>query len=348
MRVVVTGASGNVGTAVVEALSRREEITEVVGVCRRPHEWRPSKTSWVWADVVTDDLAPVFGGADAVIHLAWLFHPSRRPDRTWTANTGGAAAVLDAVAAADVPVVTVASSVGAYSPRASLTPVDETWPTAGCARAPYSREKAYVERLMDVHEATHPHRRVVRMRPGFIFQRGAAVEQRRLFLGPLVPDRLLRPGRLPVLPVPRGLVLPMVHSADVADAYVASVLRPVTGPFNLMAEPPLGTEALGDVLGTRTVEVSPAVMRGALVAAFHARGVPVHPGMFDLALQVPMMRTQRARDVLGWMPQHTAGEALGAFLAGVTTDGRPTPPLDRGSSGPLRLRDFVTGLGQRD
>jgi hypothetical protein len=40
--------------------------------------------------------------------------------------------------------------------------------------AAYGREKAYVERLLDAFEARNPDVRVVRMRPGFIFQRHAA------------------------------------------------------------------------------------------------------------------------------------------------------------------------------
>jgi len=348
MRVVVTGASGNVGTSVMEALSRNERITEIVGVCRRSHDWRLPKTSWVWADAAKDDLVPVVSGADAVIHLAWLFHPSRRPDVTWAANTGAAAAVLDAVARADVPVVVVASSVGAYSPRQSLEPVTESWPTAGVAAAPYSREKAYVERLLDAHEATYPHRRVVRMRPGFTFQPAASVQQRRLFLGPFFPESLLRPGRIPLLPLPQDLVLPVVHSSDVADAYVASVVREVSGAFNLMAEPPLAPPTVSALLGGRHVTAPPRMLRMAAAAAFHARAVPVHPGMLDLALQIPMLQTARAREVLGWSPRFTAQQALTAFLAGLSLDGLPTPPLARETSGAFRVRDIGTGLGQRD
>ena len=56
MRVVITGASGNVGTALVERLGEDEAVEQIVGVCRREHDWRPSKTTWVYADVASDDL----------------------------------------------------------------------------------------------------------------------------------------------------------------------------------------------------------------------------------------------------------------------------------------------------
>ena len=202
MRVVVTGASGNVGTALLERLVDHAQVDSIVGICRRSHTWAPPRTEWEFLDVSKDDLGPAFRGADVVVHLAWLFQPSRDPARTWYNNVHGSQRVLEAVAAADVPHLVVASSVGAYAPRTDLSPVDESWPTSGVASAGYSREKSSMERLLDLHEAEYPERRIVRIRPCFIFQRRAASQQHRLFLGPLLPPRALRRGVLPVLPLP--------------------------------------------------------------------------------------------------------------------------------------------------
>ncbi len=55
MRIVITGASGNVGTSVIEALAGDDRVTEIVGVARRPVGWAHAKTRWVHADVVTAD-----------------------------------------------------------------------------------------------------------------------------------------------------------------------------------------------------------------------------------------------------------------------------------------------------
>ncbi len=347
MRVVVTGASGNVGSALVERLAADPAVDEVVGVCRRSHEWRPAKTSWVFLDVATDDLGPVLDGADAVVHLAWVFHPTRDAQRTWHVNVSGTDRLLRA--AASVPVLVVASSVGAYSPRRDLAPVDEAYPTLGVATAAYSREKAFVERLLDIHENAHPGQRVVRFRPGFIFQQRAATQQRRIFMGPLVPGRLLRPGTLPVVPIPSGLHLPMLHTEDAADAYAAAVRRPVAGAFNLAADPPLSSDDLAEILGARKVSVPPRLARAALAAAFAAHAVPVPPGLLDLAMAVPIMDSSRARAELSWRPRHTPAEAVEAFLAGVSGEsGHPTPPLAEETSGPLRSHELATGLGARD
>jgi nucleoside-diphosphate-sugar epimerase len=347
MRIVVTGASGNVGTAVVRKLVAHDAVDEVVGICRRPHDWRPARTRWVHLDVATDELAPTLAGADAVIHLAWLFQPTHQPDVTWRANVLGTQRLLAAVEAAGVPAVVVASSVGAYSPRTSLDPVDESWPTMGYAGAAYSREKSYVERMLDHHEALHPHRRVVRMRPAFIFQQWAALEQRRLFLGPFVPHALLVRGRLPVLPLPRELHLQALQADDVAAAYAEAALRSVHGAFNLGTDV-LDPGAIGEALGSRWLPMPAAMMKGVVTAAFQAHLVPASPGLFELALRIPMLSSERARRELGWSPGFDARGAIGEFLQGIGRgeDG-PTPPLAASTSGPARSLEVAAGVGER-
>lgn len=116
MRVVVTGASGNMGTSVVEALVAQPSVDSVLGMARRPSLLQLPKLSWAVADVSSSDLVPLFRGADVVVHLAWLIQPSRRDDILSATNVAGSTRVFDAVAEAGVPALVYASSVGAYSP----------------------------------------------------------------------------------------------------------------------------------------------------------------------------------------------------------------------------------------
>src|SRR3954451_39381 len=131
MRVVVTGASGNVGTSVLDVLADADPVEDVVAIARRLPTACDERARWRSADVARDDLLPFFAGADVVIHLAWLIQPSRDERVTHRVNVEGSARVFDAVAKAEVPALVYASSVGAYGAAESETPVDESWPTTG-------------------------------------------------------------------------------------------------------------------------------------------------------------------------------------------------------------------------
>src|SRR5215203_5930167 len=109
MRVVVTGASGNVGTSLLRALAGEAAVTSVLGLVRRPPEMGFAKTTWAAADVASDDLAGHFRGADVVVHLAWLIQPSHDPFAMWRTNVVGTERVLAAASAAGVGALVCAS-----------------------------------------------------------------------------------------------------------------------------------------------------------------------------------------------------------------------------------------------
>ena len=348
MRVVVVGASGNVGTSLLRSLSGEPRVESVLGLARRLPAARFPKVEWAAADIASSDLVPHFRGADAVVHLAWLIQPGRDEATLRATNIDGTARLLRAVAEAGVPSLVYASSVGAYSPGPKDRRVDESWPTHGIGSSFYARHKAQVERMLDRFEEEHSGIRVVRLRPGLIFKREAAAGIRRLFAGPFLPGALLRPDLIPVVPRVERLVFQAVHSYDVGDAYRLAVLSDARGPFNVAAEPVLDPGELARMLDARTVPLPAAVLRGGAALTFRLRLQPSEPGWVDMALAVPVMDTARARRELGWEPRHTATDALLELLAGMRegTDIDP-PPLARGSGGPFRLRELLTGVGGR-
>jgi nucleoside-diphosphate-sugar epimerase len=339
MRVIVTGATGNVGTAVVRTLEAEPSIQRVVGLARRGAD--------IEADVAADDLTAAFAGADAVVHLAWKFQPTHDPDATWDANVRGSQRVFAAVATAGVSTLVHLSSVGAYSPNPGAY-VTESWPTDARPAAAYGREKAYVERALDAFEARHPAIRVVRFRPAFIFQRPAAAEQRRIFAGPFVPRGLLRPGRLPILPVPEGLRFQALHATDVAEAVRLALTRDVRGAFNLAAGPVIDAEVLGQVLEAKPVTVSARLARAAVAAGWHARLVPAEPALLDLVLSLPLLDTHRAVEDLAWRPRRSSVDALREAVVGMADGaGGRTEPLAPDSVD-TRLDELSTAVGGRD
>ncbi|HEX3325703.1 MAG TPA: NAD-dependent epimerase/dehydratase family protein [Actinomycetota bacterium] len=348
MRVVVVGATGNVGTSLLGALETDPTVASILGLARRVPTSHWPKTSWIRADVTESDLVPHFKGADVVVHLAWAIQPSRSLGTLYNINVAGSKRVFDAVAEAGVPALVYASSVGAYSPGPKMRPVDESWPTQGVATSFYSRHKAEVEGMLDTFEGEYPGVRVARLRPGLVFKREAGAEVRRLFAGPFLPSPLLRRSLITIVPDIDRLRFQCVHSADAAEAYHLAVTKDVRGAFNIATDPVLDPKGLAAIMDARTVKVSPRVARSFTSLTWRTGLQPTPPGWFDLAMQSPLMDTTRARSELGWVPTYSSEAALLDLLSGMREDaGVPTPPLEEKAGGRFRLRELASGVGKR-
>ena len=340
MRVVVVGASGNVGTALLRALRDEGTVTGVVGIARRvPTTVPPAPydiARWAQVDLgaqgpdgpVVDQLVHAFIGADAVVLLSWALQPTHQRDVRRRTNVDGARRAIQAVVQAGVPHLVVASSVGAYSPADDDVPHGEDWPTDGVRSSDYSVDKVAVERLLDEAQVLHPDLRIARVQPALIFQRGAGSAIERYFLGPALPAAALR-WPLPVLPWPRGFRLQAVHADDVAQVYRAIVTGRYAGAFNVAAPDVLrGPEVASVVSRGRCLEVPVGAARAAVTVGWSLRAVAVSPGWVDLAQAVPLLDTARVRADLGWQPRWTAVEALADLVHGMAHgSGTASPPM---------------------
>lgn len=137
LKIAVTGASGNLGSALLCVLADRGHDT--VGICRRPPQGGTpyERTEWVSLDLSSPDVGPplldAFAGVDAVVHLAWAIQPARDPAKMERVNVGGSRSVLDAAAAAQVDQLVHVSSSAVYAPTRG--PVDESWRSSRVCRS---------------------------------------------------------------------------------------------------------------------------------------------------------------------------------------------------------------------
>jgi len=338
MRVVIVGATGNLGTAVLRRLAQEPTPIQVVGLARRlpdPGAGPPyDRVSWTQADIAATDaterLTTAFKDADAVIHLAWAIAPSHRVHEQERVNVAGTRAVVDAMRAAAVPHLVYASSVGAYAPGPDdRHPVDESWPTTGMAGSAYSQHKATVERMLDEDGTVPGGPLVTRMRPALTFQRDMGSEVKRYFLGRLVPASLLRLP-VPVVPLPKQWRVQVAHADDVADAFVRALVRRADGAFNVAGEPVLTPSDLALLLRGRHVDVPAALLREAASLTWHARLQPTSPGWVEMAAQSPVMDTTRVRRELDWSPRHDARSTFRELMRGIAESaGTESPALRR-------------------
>src|SRR5215213_6140095 len=142
LKVAVTGASGNVGTALLRRLTAPGSgVAEVRGLARRqPPDVAPySGVRWHLTDLGGPDseatLAGFMDGVDAVVHLAWALQPGRQLDHLHRVNVEGTRRVMRAAGVAGVRHVVHLSSIGAYAAGAIGQRVTEDWPTTGIPSA---------------------------------------------------------------------------------------------------------------------------------------------------------------------------------------------------------------------
>jgi UDP-glucose 4-epimerase len=336
MKVVVTGASGNLGTALLRAVAG--EGWELVGVSRHRPETSPyAAVRWVECDLGAAGALPALteacAGADAVVHLAWAIHPRTGEPPMHRTNAVGTANLLRA--AAGVPHLVCASSVAAYTPADRWRRVTETWSVAGVQGSAYSADKAELEAQLDAFGQRHPGVRVARIRPCAVVQRDAAAEYWNWLLSPWLPRRLLGHRWLPV-PLWTQMRLQVVHADDVAQAIRLILTRRATGAFNLATEPVLRATDLAAVLGGVRVPLPLRLLTVLAWASWRLGLQPLHPGWLRLADRACLVDTDRARD-LGWSPRHDAASTVAELVAAMREGHAGASPPLAPPRGPVRL-----------
>ena len=348
-RVVITGASGNVGTALLRKLAAADADYDVVAIARREPPPTDVYRSACWHQLDLSDpkavthLQRLFHKARCVVHLAWAFQPSRNPRYLDAVGVGGSSAVLIAAHAADVSHLVYLSSAATYAPAPGQR-VDESWSTAGIPTSTYSRAKSAVEALMDDYDRKGDGVPITRLRPGFIVQRQAAASIRRYAFPAYLPPRLVR--LLPLVPLllPASLALPVIHADDVADACIKAIERRVFGAFNLSSEPPVRPHQIARAVGATPTNLPTGLIKPLMHASWVTGLQPLDPGWLDLAIAMPLLSTDRAHEALDWCPQRTSEQALAELAEGLRRGaGTQSPVLSSRSLIDSLWRDLSNG-----
>ncbi|HEX6651115.1 MAG TPA: NAD-dependent epimerase/dehydratase family protein, partial [Thermoleophilaceae bacterium] len=151
LKVAVTGPTGDLGIAIVNALERSRAVKRIVGMARRPFDpaergWK--KTEYRQGDVTdTASVRDLVKGADVVVHLAFAILDAS--SSTQELNVDGSRRVFEESAKAGAERICYASSVAAYGFHDDNPDwLTEDIPPRGSPEHPYSQQKAEVERVL--------------------------------------------------------------------------------------------------------------------------------------------------------------------------------------------------------
>ena len=326
LTVTVTGPTGDLGIALVDALERSRTVKKIVGMARRPFD--PASQGWKKTEYREGDVqdrksvADAVKGADVVVHLAFAILESS--DATRGINIEGSRNVFEEAVAAGAERICYASSVAAYGFHDDNPNwLTEKVPPRGSDAHFYSAQKAEVEGVLGQALVKATRTRAWVFRPCIVAGPKAQTmleEIPYVRMSQAMPDPVRRllggmPVLKPVIPDP-GVPFQLVHEDDVAQAFVAGVQgKGEPGAYNLAGNGTLTISNLADALGWYSIPIPELAVDA--TAEVVAR-LPAKPPVFSWieSIRKPvLMKTDRAKKLLGWKPKHTSKGTLKELVA---------------------------------
>ena len=317
LTVAVTGPTGDLGLGIMDALERSRAVKNIVAMARRPFDpadrgWR--KTEYRQGDVT--DTASVRGlveNADVVVHLAFAILSAS--DATHELERRRLEAGLRRVGQGGGQAHLLRIERG----RLGFHEDNPDWlteqvPPRGSPEHPYSQQKAEVEGVLAGRFCSS-----IRARWPTPFGPASSPVPRPddaagdpyLRLGAAMPDSVARlldslPVLKPVIPDP-GARFQLVHEDDVARAFVAGVRGlGEPGPYNLAAGGTLTMSDLAAALGWYSVPVPKLAVEATAEIGTRLPLVPDSIAWLHSVRKPVLMKTARAKKLLGWRPKYTA------------------------------------------
>jgi nucleoside-diphosphate-sugar epimerase len=288
MRVLITGAGGNLGRVLAPALAAEGHVPLLLDA--RPLDSEHESIQGDVRDRETVDRA--VQGVDAVIHGAALHgvHVDRWPPQDfWSINATGTFNVLEAMREAGVDRLVLSSTMAVYGE--SMVPPDGAWGVVTDDSPVLPRDVYGMSKVVCEDLARH-------------YARRRQITTVSLRLGMFVPETFERYGF--------RLLFGGVDDRDVAHAAVLALShRPEGGfdAFNIFADVPFGSQdAEGLHRDPQAVLERHWPGCGEL---FAERGLDLRELIWGDLLWPPT----KAKDVLGYRPRYGFGEFLGALRA---------------------------------
>jgi UDP-glucose 4-epimerase len=308
-RVLVTGAAGYLGGALLEALAPRlrdgtlaalvaTDVREVPADRRRPG------IEYAVLDVRDPALADLLRthAVDAVVHLAAIVTPGPASNRAleYSVDVDGTRNVLECCLAAGVRRIVVTSSGAAYGYHADNPAwIDEDWPLRGNEAFAYSHHKRLVEEMLARWRVEHPELGQLVLRVGTI-------------LGEHTRNQITALFDKPRLIAIRGSASPFVFvwDRDVVGAIEHGLASGRDGIYNVAGDGALSIHEIAGRLGKRCIELPPSLLRAAL-AVLHPLGLSRYgPEQVDFLRYRPVLANRRLKEVFGYVPRLSSAEVF--------------------------------------
>lgn len=314
-RVLVTGAGGLVGRALVKALAAdRRGLAHLLALDVRecpPGERRPG-VDYRTLDVRDPGLGELLAAEriDTVVHLAAIVTPGPGATRAQQrdVDVGGTENLLAACTRAGVRRLLVSSSGAAYGYHAdNPVPLGEEAPLRGNPEFAYSDHKRLVEELLARHRREHPELAQLVFRLGTV-------------LGPSVHNQITALFEKPLVLGILGASAPFVFAweEDVVACLSAGVRGDAAGIYNLVGDGQMTMREIAAALGKPYLPVPAWLLRLVLSLLSRLRLTRYGPEQVGFLAYRPVLSNAKLKREL-YVPAVDARGAFSRYVAGRRT-----------------------------
>lgn len=309
--ILITGASGLVGTKVLQAIGkRRKAFGSIIALDVRPpaEDERINDVDYVTCDIRDPGIGDLLRSRDikVVVHLAAIVTPGRNssPELEYQVDVIGTENVLKACAQHAIVQFVYLSSGAAYGYHAdNPVPLRETDALRGNDEFSYSKHKRLVEEMLIRIKKSAPSMKQLIFRPGTILGAGARS-----------PVSAIFEGRFVIGVIGADSPFVMVWDEDVAAAIVKGVLDRREGIYNLAGDGAVTLREIARRARKPYLPLPVGLLKAALwilkKGGLSARG----PEGADFLRYRPVLCNDRLKREFGFVPEKTSAEVLSYYL----------------------------------
>lgn len=305
-RILVTGATGNIGLATLEKLATGGH--EILATDVRDDPAIPDGVRYQDLDVRDEAAVQAIVAEfqpDAVVHLASVVTPGKGPAEkfAYDVDVNGTQYILDACTKQNVRRLVVTSSGAAYGYHAdNPVPIHEDWPTRGNDAYAYSRHKSLIEQML--RDARSENRG-----PEQVILRLCAV------LGPGLDNQLVALFHRKRLLAIRNTVSPFVFVwlDDLAEVIVRAATDGPAGEYNVAGDGQMTVDEIAGLLGKGTLTLPAWGLRLVLAIAKPLGLSQYGPEQVPFLQYRPVLANDALKEKFGYQPKLSSAEAFAAW-----------------------------------
>lgn len=313
-KILITGATGYLGSRVIQDLWERRQSTseefEIIGMDVRevPEDRKKEGVSYIQGDIRSPEVPGIFKnhGVNLVVHLASIVTPGKKSDRDfeYSVDVEGTENILKGCIEAGVEKIIISSSGAAYGYYAdNAEGLTERDPLRGNFEFAYSYHKRLVEEMLERYRKEHPSLKQVIFRIGTILgentrnQITALFEKKRLIA--------IKGSKTPFV---------FIWDKDVSGAIQHGIFTDKEGIYNVAGDGALSIYEIAEILGKKTITLPPWLIKTALFFLKLFGLSQYGPEQVRFLQYRPVLLNTQLKEEFGYLPKKTSREVFLYYL----------------------------------